>query len=141
MRSLLFAIALLLPFLTLPSLTPCYGDYVIAFHMDSCVPCKLMKPVEDKLRAEGFDIREVKADSGEANAQALRRFYQITRVPAYVYVYEAYGKSYDSGTRLLYPVTEGQLRRFCVAPIVTDIGAGARAAVRGILGVPVIFNW
>lgn len=115
----------------------CLGDYVIAFHTDSCLPCKLVEPLENKLQAEGLDIRRVDA----MRFHELKNFYQVRRVPVYVYVFEVNGQSYDSGCRLLYPVTEAQLRRFCCIPGITDVGAAVRATVRNALGLPVLIPW
>lgn len=129
-----FLLSIILLFSTI---IPCFGDYVIAFHTDSCRPCQIVAPLEDKLRAEGFDIRTVDA----MRYRDLKIHYQVRRVPVYAYVFEVDGKSYDSGLRLFYPVTEGQLRRFCYIPGVTDAGAAVRATVRNVLGLPVLIPW
>ncbi len=115
----------------------CKADYVIAFHGPGCLPCAHMVPVEDALRAEHYDIRTVDA----SQRKDLASFYNINRWPQYAYVIERGGKPYDSGARLLGEKTPGQLRRFCVIPAATAVGAAARSGVAALFSPLPCLEW
>ncbi len=105
------------------------ADYVIAFHGPGCLPCMHMAPVEDALRAEGYDIRTVDA----SQRQDLAAYYKIHRWPQYVYVTSTPAGDRDSGARILGECTAGQLRRFSVIPHVVTLGAATRNAIKALV--------
>ena len=113
------------------------ADCIVAFHATWCGPCRAMAPVEDKLIKEGYDIRKVDIDL----QPELAKRYNVDRIPCFVYIHEtAWWSGYEFG-RIEGYCTEKQLRRLCVMPGITTIGAAYRSALREILGTPILLDW
>lgn len=110
--------------------THCAADYVLAFHKpkEQCPPCAAMEPVEDALKAQGYDIRRVMKDE----RPDLVAYYRVKGVPQYVYVVSTARGDYDSGYRIRGWCTPGQLRRFCVTPGAVHVGAATRNGLRAL---------
>lgn len=94
----------------------CHADYVAACTATWCKPCQAMRPIEDKLRNERFDIRHIDVDKYQDWKRACRV------VPTFFYVYECPvdGKAYLIA-RIEGACSEQRLRQFCYTPIAADI--------------------
>lgn len=112
------------------------GDCVICFSAKWCTPCQQMQPVEEKLRAEGYDIRTVDIDQ----RPDLKAAYRIVRVPAFAYVAETPTGNFELG-RLYGLRTEDDLRWFCQPRRVLYNAFPVVNAVRSILGLPIIVTY
>ena len=114
----------------------CYADYCIAFSASWCEPCRQMRPIEDKLRAEGVDIRYVDIDANPV----LKRAYRVARVPTFVYVAETPTSNYECD-RLVGLQTEQTLRQFCQPRVLLYDTQPVLNTVRWVLGFPVLLGY
>lgn len=112
------------------------ADCVVAFGASWCEPCRQMKPIEDKLRAEGVDIRYVDIDANPV----LKRAYRVARVPTFVYVAETPTSNYECD-RLVGLQTEQTLRQFCQPRVLLYDTQPVLNTVRWVLGFPVLLGY
>lgn len=108
------------------------ADCVVAFYSPACGPCMQQKPIEEKLIAEGVDIRLVNVQE----RPALARAYRVSRLPCVVYVAERPLANYDCG-RLVGLQTEDTLRQFCQPRVLLYNQQPVLNAVRWTLGLPI----
>lgn len=108
------------------------ADCIVAFGASWCEPCRQMKPIEDKLRAEGVDIRYVDIDANPV----LKRAYRVSRVPTFVYLAETPTGNYECD-RLVGVQTEQTLRQFCRPRVLLYDTQPVLNAIRLTLGLPI----
>lgn len=109
------------------------ADCVVVFSATWCTPCQQMRPAEEKLIGEGYDLRCVDIDQ----RPDLKRAYRIVRVPTVVYVAETATGTYELG-RQSGLLTEDQLRWFCQPRRMLYNAQPVANAVRSILGLPIL---
>jgi len=112
------------------------GDCVVAFGATWCVPCQQMRPIEEKLRGEGYDIRYVDIDVNPG----WKQIYRVNRVPTFVYLCERPEGNYEAG-RLVGLQSEQALRQFCQPRVLLYNVAPVANVVRGILGFPMLVGY
>lgn len=108
------------------------ADCVVAFYSPACGPCMQQKPIEEKLIAEGCDIRFVNIQE----QPELARAYRVSRIPCVVYVAERPLANYDCG-RLVGLQSEETLRKFCQPRVLLYNTQPVLNAVRWTLGLPI----
>lgn len=112
------------------------ADCIVSFGAEWCGPCQKMRPIEDKLRQEGYDIRYVDIN----NQPFLKKAYRITRVPTVVYLIETPYGNYEGG-RMVGLADEAQLRAFCSQRVVVPLANPVTNAIRCLLGAPIIIGY
>ena len=112
------------------------ADCVVAFWAPACGPCMQQKPIEEKLRKEGYDIRFVDIQE----QPELARAYRVRRIPCVVYVAERPLANYECG-RLVGLQTEETLRKFCQPRVLLYNNQPVLNAVRWTLGLPIYFGY
>lgn len=112
------------------------ADCVVAFYSPACGPCMQQKPTEEKLIAEGCDIRLVNVQE----KPALARAYRVSRIPCVVYVAERPLANYDCG-RLVGLQSEETLRKFCQPRVLLYNTQPVLNTVRWVMGFPVILGY
>ena len=112
------------------------ADCVVAFYSPSCPPCMQQKPTEEKLQAEGYDIRLVNIQE----RPALARAYRVGRIPCVIFVQETPYGNYEMG-RLVGLQTEANLRAFCQPRAALINVAPVANAVRSVLGWPLLIGY
>lgn len=113
------------------------ADTVVAFGAEWCGPCQQMKPIESQLIAERYDIRPVDIDK----EKALAKSYKVGPIPCFVAVREVSPGVWKETGRIVGKCTAGQLRRLCVIPRTTTIGAASRSAVRALFTPCPVLEW
>jgi len=109
------------------------GDCVVCFTASWCTPCQQMRPLEDKLRSEGYDVRYVDIDQ----QPRFKAAYRILRVPTFVYVAETSTGNYEM-ERVSGILPEAHLRWFCrPRRVLVDVAPVANL-VRSVLGMPIL---
>lgn len=107
---------------------PAAADCVVAFGATWCGPCHEMTAIENQVRGEGHDIRYVDVDKDPK----LKADYHVGKIPCFIYVAETNCGNFECG-RIVGKCSAGQLRRLCVMPLVTTVGAATRSAVGAVL--------
>jgi thioredoxin 1 len=62
---------------------------MIDFYADWCPPCKVMSPVIDEIKSEGYNIQKVDIESN----QLMSSYFDIVNIPTFVFIKD--GKEYD----------------------------------------------
>lgn len=112
------------------------ADCLVAFWSPACGPCMQQKPIEQKLIAEGYDIRLVNVQE----QPALVRAYRVGRIPCVVYLAETPTGNYECD-RLVGLQTESTLRQFCQPRVLLYDTQPVLNTVRWVLGFPVILGY
>ena len=93
--------------------------------------------IEQQLIAERYDIRPVDIDK----EKALAKSYKVGPIPCFVAVKEVSPGVWRETGRIVGKCTAGQLRRLCVIPKATTIGAASRSAVRALFTPCPVLEW